>query len=73
MANKTNEQVFKAALKTLTPFEVAIMRERLQVVCEQTLSAEGRKAIMEQKQSFIIPELFIASVENIKKAIDFEG
>lgn len=68
---KNNRQVLIAAVKGLSDFEVAILRERLLSSVDFVLNNEaGLKNQM--ANSFISAELFIESCRAIKRAVDFE-
>ena len=69
--NKTNRQVLTKAIKELSDIDLMFLRERILTTCEETL--ENREEIIQSmKGSFISPELYLESMQNIKEKIQFQ-
>jgi len=67
---KTNRQVLTKAIKDLSDIDLVFLRERILRSCDEVLS--NKEQILKDMQfSFIKPDLFIESMQNIKDKIDF--
>jgi hypothetical protein len=67
---KTNRQVLTKAIKDLSDIDLVFLRERILRSCDDVLS--NKEQILKDMQfSFIKPDLFIESMQNIKDKIDF--
>jgi hypothetical protein len=69
--NKSNRQIFTAAIKELSDIDLVILRERILTVCEFTI--ENKEAVTkEMKNGFISPDLIIGACERVFEKFDFK-
>jgi hypothetical protein len=66
MKQKTNEQLFKSLLKEIDPMSMALLRERIVVICEHTAeNFEGN--------GFISKDAYVRLNEIVQKHIGFNN
>jgi len=63
----TNEQAFKELFKNLDLVEIALLRERVLLICEETA-----KDCINWENPFISPNLFIKLNEKVKNSLGFD-
>lgn len=71
MQNKSNRQVLTKAIKELSDIDLLFLRERILTICDESL-ANKEEIIESMKGSFISPELYLESIQNIKEKIEFK-
>jgi hypothetical protein len=72
MKSKTNRQVLTKAIKELADIELAFLRERILLACDDVLNNE-EDVRKQMEHSFISPDLWINSMRNIKESLDFQN
>jgi hypothetical protein len=72
MKSKTNRQVLTKAIKELADIELAFLRERILLACDDILNNE-EDVRKQMEHSFISPDLWINSMRNIKESLDFQN
>jgi len=68
MKQKNNEQMLKDLIKDLSPIEIALLRERIVTVCEQTAEASKN---WHREESFVMPEMYQHLNEMVQKHLGF--
>ena len=63
---RTNEQAFKELFKNLDLVEIALLRERVLLICEETA-----KDCVNWENPFISPRLIIQLNEKVKNSLGF--
>ena len=68
----TNRQVFMKFAKETDEMSMVVLRERILAVADWTL-ADPELVRKKMEKSFMSPDLFLSSMQNIKDAFKFEG
>ena len=68
----TNRQVFMKFAKETDEMSLVVLRERILAVADWTL-ADPELVRKKMEKSFMSPDLFLSSMQNIKDAFKFEG
>jgi hypothetical protein len=64
---RTNDQAFKELFYHLDSFQVALLRERVLFICEQT-----SKDCMNWENAFVNPRLYVELNQKVQKHLGFE-